>query len=60
MQLLPKTECRNEHLFMSLADARENLGDWRRHYHKDRPHSATGYNVPITMYYPDGAASASP
>ncbi|EIE49456.1 putative insertion sequence transposase protein [Citreicella sp. 357] len=45
---------------MSLADARENLGDWRRHYHKDRPHSATGYNVPITMYYPDGAASASP
>ncbi|WP_372605262.1 integrase core domain-containing protein [Actibacterium sp.] len=27
------------------ADAREKLEDWRRHYNKDRPHSAIGYKV---------------
>jgi putative transposase len=40
--------------FMSLADAREKLEGWRRHYNEDRPHSAIGYNVPIDMHRPDG------
>ena len=44
---------------MSLADAREKLEDWRRHYNEDRPHSANGYNVPIDMHYPDGITSQS-
>lgn len=44
---------------MSLADAREKLEDWRRHYNEDRPHSAIGYNVPIDMHYPDGVTSPS-
>lgn len=44
---------------MSLADAREKLEDWRRHYNEDRPHSAIGYNVPIAMHYPGGATSPS-
>jgi len=39
---------------MSLADAREKVEGWRRHYNGDRPHSAIGYNVPIAMHYPDG------
>jgi putative transposase len=52
-----RSECLNAHWFMSLADAREKLEDWRRHYNEDRPHSAIGYNVPIAMHFPDGAAS---
>ncbi len=45
--------------FMSLADARDKLEDWRRHDNEDRPHSAIGYNVPIAIHYPDGATSPS-
>ena len=45
---------------MSLADAQEKLETWRRHYNEDRPHSAIGYNVPIALHYPGGAASPSP
>ena len=55
-----RSECLNAHWFMSLADAREKLEDWRRHYNEDRPHSAIGYNVPIALHYPGGAASPSP
>jgi len=47
-----RSECLNAHWFMSLADAQEKLETWRRHYNEDRPHSAIGYNVPITLHYP--------
>jgi len=52
-----RAACPNAHWFMSLADAREKLEDWRRHDNEDRPHSAIGYNVPIAMHYPDGVTS---
>ena len=55
-----RSECLNAHWFMSLADAQEKLETWRRHYNEDRPHSAIGYNVPIALHYPGGAASPSP
>ena len=55
-----RSECLNAHWFMSLADAQEKLEAWRRHYNEDRPHSAIGYNVPIALHYPGGAASPSP
>lgn len=54
-----RAECLNAHWFMSLADAREKLEDWRKHYNEDRPHSAIGYNVPIAMHYPGGVTSPS-
>lgn len=54
-----RSECLNAHLFMSLADANEKLEDWRRHYNNDRPHSAIGHNVPITIHYPGGVTSRS-
>ena len=41
---------------MTLADAREKMETWRRFYNEDRPHSAIGYNVPITLANLDGAA----
>ncbi|SHK74526.1 Integrase core domain-containing protein [Roseovarius marisflavi] len=47
----------NAHWFMSLADARKKLEDWRRHYNEDSPHSAIGYTVPIAMHFPGGATS---
>ncbi len=31
------------HWFMSLADTKEKLEDWRRHYNEDRPRSAIGH-----------------
>ncbi len=55
-----RSECLNANWFMTLADAREKLEDWRRHYNEDRPHSAIGYNVPIALHNPGGAASPPP
>ena len=52
-----RAECLNANWFMTLADAREKLEDWRKHYNEDRPHSAIGYNVPIALHNPGGAAS---
>ena len=54
-----RAECLNSHWFMSLADAREKLEDWRRDYNEVRPHSAIGYNVPINLHIPDDATSPS-
>ena len=50
-----RQECLNTHWFMTLADAREKLETWRGFYNEDRPHSAIGYKVPITLVNPDGA-----
>ena len=52
-----RAECLNANWFMTLADAREKLEFWRRHYNEDRPHSAIGYNVPIALHNPDGVTS---
>lgn len=54
-----RAECLNAHWFMSLADAREKLEDWRRRYDEGRPHSAIGYNVPIALHCPEGVTSPS-
>ena len=39
-------ECLNAHWFLSLADAREKLEDWRRYYNEERPHGAIGQKTP--------------
>jgi len=52
-----RSECLNAHWFLTLADAREKMEAWRRHYNEDRPHSAIGYNVPAALQKPDGIAS---
>jgi len=53
------SDCLNAHCFISLADAREKLEDWRRHYNEDQPYSAIGYNVPIAVHYTGGTTSPS-
>lgn len=41
-----RAECLNENWFLSLDDAKEKVGSWRRHYNHDRPHSALGNLAP--------------
>lgn len=55
-----RAECLNAHWFMSLADAREKLEDWRRYYNEDRPHSGIGQLAPILLHYSGDASSPSP
>ena len=41
-----REECLNEHVFVSLADARRKIEQWRIVYNKERPHSSLGYLTP--------------
>ena len=41
-----RSECLNNHWFMSLDDARQKMEDWRRDYNEIRPHSAIGNKPP--------------
>jgi putative transposase len=54
-----RAECLNTHWFLSLADAREKLEDWRRDYNEVRPHGAIGNKPPIALVNHGGAASPS-
>ena len=53
-----RAECLNTHWFLTLADAREKLEHWRRHYNEVRPHGAIGNKAPITLL--DHPAATSP
>ena len=50
-----RAECLNAHWFLTLADAREKLEDWRRYYNEERPHGAIGNKSPITLQNSGGA-----
>jgi putative transposase len=39
-------ECLNASWFLSMADARERIEDWRRDYNETRPHTALGGLTP--------------
>jgi putative transposase len=41
-----RTECLNASWFLSLADARDRIEQWRCHYNDDRPHTALGGLTP--------------
>jgi putative transposase len=55
-----RAECLNAHWFLSLADAREKVEDWRNYYNVERPHGAIGNQPPILLHKHDGAASPPP
>ena len=40
-----RDECLNDNWFGSLAEACRTIKAWRRHYNKQRPHSALGYQT---------------
>jgi len=52
-----RAECLNVHWFLTLADAREKLEDWRKYYNEDRPHGAIGNKPPVCLMTPTGASS---
>lgn len=41
-----RQECLNKHWFLSLADARLKIEQWRQEYNSHRPHSSLGYKTP--------------
>ncbi|TWA11340.1 putative transposase [Sinorhizobium medicae] len=55
-----RAECLNQHWFLTLADAREKMEDWRRDYNEVRPHGAIGNKVPISLMNSGGATSPPP
>ena len=55
-----RVECLNANWFLSLADARKKIEDWRRYYNEERPHGAIGQKPPITLLNYDGVASPPP
>ena len=42
-----RDECLNEHVFLSLAEARTTIEAWRDDYNCRRPHSSLGALTPI-------------
>jgi putative transposase len=41
-----RDECLNEHVFLSLAEARETIEAWRHDYNHLRPHGSLGALTP--------------
>jgi putative transposase len=41
-----RAECLNASWFLSMADARDRIEEWRCHYNEDRPHTALGGLTP--------------
>lgn len=41
-----RDECLNEHWFLSMRHARQEIEGWRREYNDERPHSSLGYQTP--------------
>jgi putative transposase len=41
-----RAECLNEHVFVSLSDARTKIEQWRIEYNRERPHSSLGHLTP--------------
>ncbi|AGY59604.1 transposase [Gloeobacter kilaueensis JS1] len=42
-----RQECLNQHWFLSVADSRQKLEEWRVDYNQYRPHSLLGGMTPI-------------
>ena len=51
-----RAECLNENWFLSLDDAKTKVESWRRHYNRDRPHSALGSLAPEEFAASSGQA----
>ena len=54
-----RAECLNTHWFLTLADAREKMEDWRGYYNENQPHGAIG-NVPPAALMNAGGDTSPP
>lgn len=41
-----REECLNEHVFITLEDAKEKIETWRRYYNEKRPHTSLDFKTP--------------
>jgi len=48
-----RRECLDAERFQNLTEARVVIEDWRQQYNHQRPHSALGYQTPVTIYGED-------
>jgi len=61
-----RDECLNQHVFLSLADARDRLARWRDDYNQSRPHSSLDWMSPEEYhechqpYNPTGTTNLHP
>jgi len=55
-----RAECLNQHWFLTLADAREKVEDWRSYYNEERPHGAIGNVPPVALMNAGGATNPLP
>jgi putative transposase len=55
-----RAEFLNQHWFLTLADASENLKAWRRYSTRERPHGTIGTKVLIMLRKSGGVTSPSP
>ena len=59
-----RDECLNQHVFLSLADARDCLERWRQDYNRERPHSSLNWMTPEEYrehhkpFYPTGITNS--
>jgi len=54
-----REECLNEHVFVSLDDARRKIEKWRIEYNRERPHSSLGHLTPEEFAAKNQVSSAS-
>jgi len=52
-----RDECLNEHAFLSLAEARAIIDEWRNDYNHLRPHSSLGALTPVEFVKQQGGGS---
>ena len=52
-----REECLRVSWFQNLFDARRKIGDWRKDYNEQRPHSSLGYRTPMRVRRVGGKAS---
>jgi putative transposase len=55
-----REECLNEHVFVSLDDARRKIEHWRKRYNCERPHSSLGYPAPAEFASENGSIRSEP
>ena len=52
-----REECLNVSWFGNLFEARGKIGEWRKEYNQERPHSSLGYRTPAEFARHSGLAS---
>jgi putative transposase len=55
-----RDECLNEHVFLTLAEARQTIEAWRHDYNHNRPHSSLGALTPTEFAVLKGRKTQPP